>query len=242
MDIDGNGHGTHVASTVGGAEYGVAKKVKLIAVKVLRSSGFGTTADVVKGIDWTAQQHRRNKRKSVANMSLGGGRSSALDRAVEKAIEAGVHFAVAAGNSNDDACRYSPAAVKPAITVGASTVRDGRAYFSNIGPCVDIFAPGLDITGAWIGGRTAKRTISGTSMASPHVCGVMALFLSEKEYNVEQMKERLLEVATSDELSGLPTNTQLALVSQLFPNQPRRWSSYSTARREQVGLLLNFLL
>ena len=131
-------------------------------------------ADVIRGVDWTAEQHVKGgkSKRSVANMSLGGGRSPALDLAVQKAIEAGVHFAVAAGNSNADACRFSPAAVEKAVTVGASTSGDQRAYFSNIGKCVDIFAPGLDITGAWIGSTSAEKTISGTSMASPHVAGI----------------------------------------------------------------------
>jgi len=206
-DVDGNGHGTHVASTVAGKSYGVAKKANIIAVKVLRSSGYGTTADVVAGIEWANQKASESDNASAANMSLGGGRSMALDRAVAKAIANGLPFAVAAGNSNADACRFSPAAVESAVTVGASTVADSRAYFSNVGQCVDIFAPGNDITGAWIGSTTAKRTISGTSMASPHVAGVMALFLAENKYSATELKQKLIEVATPNAVSGLPANT-----------------------------------
>ena len=206
-DTDGNGHGTHVASTVAGKSYGVAKKANIIAVKVLRSSGYGTTADVVAGIEWAATKAKQTGKRSAANMSLGGGRSSALDRAVERSIASGLSFAVAAGNSNADACRFSPAAVETAVTVGASTVQDTRAYFSNTGACVDIFAPGHEITGAWIGSATAQKTISGTSMASPHVAGVMALFLADAEYTPAELKAKLIETATKDALSGLSRNT-----------------------------------
>jgi len=159
------------------------------------------------GIEWANQKASESDNASAANMSLGGGRSMALDRAVAKAIANGLPFAVAAGNSNADACRFSPAAVESAVTVGASTVADSRAYFSNVGQCVDIFAPGNDITGAWIGSTTAKRTISGTSMASPHVAGVMALFLAENKYSATELKQKLIEVATPNAVSGLPANT-----------------------------------
>eukprot|EP00158_Paraphelidium_tribonemae_P004949 Partr_v1_DN27071_c1_g1_i1_m29120 putative Serine protease len=173
-DADGNGHGSHVASTIAGKTFGVANKATVIAVKVLRSSGYGSMSDVLKGINWAAQEHVRKSSlatkgkivKSVANMSLGGGKSPSLDRAVDRAIAKGVLFAVAAGNDNADACQYSPAAANDAITVGATTRDDDRAWFSNWGSCVDILAPGHEITAAWIGSKTATRTISGTSMAS----------------------------------------------------------------------------
>ncbi|KAG5459251.1 MAG: serine protease 1 [Olpidium bornovanus] len=176
--------GTHCAGIIGGKRYGVAKKAKIVAVKVLRSNGSGAMSDVIKGIEYVSEKHAEDvaaarsrgerHRGSVANMSLGGGRSRTLDRIVDAVVEAGVHFAVAAGNDNQDACNYSPAASKNALTVGASTVEDQRASFSNYGRCVDIFAPGKDITSTWIGSRVASNTISGTSMASPHIAGLLA--------------------------------------------------------------------
>lgn len=171
---DCNGHGTHVAGTVGGSTYGVAKGVTLVAVRVLDCRGSGSTSGVIAGVDWV----RSNAAKpAVANMSLGGGASSALDQAVSNAIGVGITFAVAAGNSGANACNYSPARVPAAITVGATTSTDARASYSNFGSCLDIFAPGSSITSAWYTSTTATNTISGTSMASPHVAGVAALYL-----------------------------------------------------------------
>ena len=173
---DCNGHGTHVAGTVGGTTYGVAKKVSLIAVRVLSCTGSGSNAGVIAGVDWVRGHHAPGV-PAVANMSLGGGASTALDNAVAAAIADGVTFAVAAGNSNRDACNYSPARTAAAITVGATTSTDARASYSNFGSCLDIFAPGSAITSAWIRSTTDVNTISGTSMASPHVAGVAALYL-----------------------------------------------------------------
>jgi cerevisin len=193
VDEDGNGHGTHCAGTIGSRKYGVAKAASLIAVKVLGSNGSGTMSDVVGGVLWAADQAAnklaaakaeyaatgKTKHKgSVANMSLGGGKSRALDDAVNRAVGSGMHFAVAAGNDNRDACDYSPAGAEKAVTVGASTLGDERAYFSNHGECVDVFAPGLNILSTWIGTETATNTISGTSMASPHTAGLLAYLLS----------------------------------------------------------------
>ncbi len=171
---DCNGHGTHVAGTVGGSTYGVAKSVSLRAVRVLNCSGSGSTSGVIAGVNWVAANRVL---PAVANMSLGGGASSALDTAVNNAINAGVTFAVAAGNSNANACNYSPSRVASAITVGSTTSTDARSSFSNYGSCVDIFAPGSSITSAWSTSNTATNTISGTSMASPHVAGAAALYL-----------------------------------------------------------------
>ncbi|REE95633.1 S8 family peptidase [Thermomonospora umbrina] len=172
---DCNGHGTHVAGTVGGNAHGVAKGVKLVGVRVLDCKGSGTTAGVIAGVDWVTANAVK---PAVANMSLGGGASAALDDAVERAVAAGITFAVAAGNENTNACTKSPARAPNALTVGATTSGDARASFSNYGTCLDVFAPGQDITSAWIGGDTATKKISGTSMASPHVAGAAALVLA----------------------------------------------------------------
>jgi len=180
---DGNGHGTHVAGTIGGATYGVAKKVTLVAVKVLNSSGSGTLAGVVQGIDWVTKDHaaRGKDARSVANMSLGGGVAQTIDDATTASVAGGVNHAVAAGNNNGlSACNYSPARVPSAITVGSTQNNDARSSFSNIGTCVDVFAPGTNILSTWIGSNTATNTISGTSMATPHVAGAIAAYLANK--------------------------------------------------------------
>jgi subtilisin family serine protease len=176
---DCHGHGTHVAGTVGGTLYGVAKAATLVAVRVLGCNGSGTNAGVIAGVDWVANNHVK---PAVANMSLGGSASTTVDNAVKNAVAKGVTFVVAAGNGNflgiaANACNYSPARVPEAITVGATDKTDKKASFSNYGTCVDIFAPGVSITSAWYSSATATNTISGTSMASPHVAGVAALYL-----------------------------------------------------------------
>ena len=228
-DADGNGHGTHCSGTVAGKKYGVAKKANIRAVKVLRSNGSGTMSDVVKGVEFAAEAHLKSlkdakagKRKSfkgsAANMSLGGGKSPTLDKAVNAAVEVGIHFAVAAGNDNSDSCSYSPAAAENAVTVGASNLADERAYFSNYGKCNDIFAPGLKILSTWIGSKYAVNTISGTSMASPHIAGLLAYLLSlqpskDSAYAVaditpKKLKASMLSVATRGALSDVPSNTK----------------------------------
>ena len=171
---DCNGHGTHVAGTVGGTTYGLAKQVTLHAVRVLSCSGSGSNAGVIAGVDWVTQNHGTT---AVANMSLGGGVSTALDTAVANSISSGVSYAIAAGNSNANACNSSPARVPSANTVGATTNTDARSSFSNFGTCVDIFAPGSSITSSWNTSDSATNTISGTSMATPHVAGALALYL-----------------------------------------------------------------
>ncbi|ONK13371.1 Aqualysin-1 precursor [Streptomyces sp. MP131-18] len=174
---DGHGHGTHVAGTAAGASYGVAKDADLVSVRVLNNSGSGTTASVAGGVEWITANAEG---PSVANLSLGGGANTTIDAAVRASIASGVTFAVAAGNNyGANASSYSPARVAEAITVASSTSTDARSSFSNIGSVVDIYAPGTSITSAWSTGDTARNTISGTSMASPHVAGAAALHLAE---------------------------------------------------------------
>ncbi|MFC0599105.1 S8 family peptidase [Streptomyces palmae] len=197
---DGNGHGTHVAGTIGGAEHGVAKKTKIVAVRVLDDQGSGTTEQVVAGIDWVTQNHQG---PSVANMSLGGGADEALDTAVQKAIASGVTFAVAAGNESSDASQGSPARVKEAITVASSTKDDEQSDFSNYGDVVDLYAPGSDITSDWNTGDDATNTISGTSMATPHVVGAAAVYLgNHPDATPEEVATALTEGATPDKISN----------------------------------------
>jgi hypothetical protein len=173
---DCNGHGTHVSGTVGGSTYGVAKGVSLIGVRVLDCSGSGSNSGVIAGINWVTTNHLAGQ-PAVANMSLGGAASSALDTAVNSSIADGVTYAIAAGNDNQNACNYSPARVANALTVGSTTSTDARSSFSNYGTCLDLFAPGSSITSSWYTSDTATNTISGTSMATPHVAGVAALVL-----------------------------------------------------------------
>jgi aqualysin 1 len=173
---DCNGHGTHVASTVGGTTYGVAKDVSLVAVRVLDCRGRGTTSGIIAGIDWVVGHHQAGQ-PAVANLSLGGGASTALDSAIGRLSNDGVSVAVAAGNSSADACNVSPARAPSAITVAASTSSDALASYSNRGSCVDVIAPGSQIPGAWSTSNSATNTISGTSMAAPHAAGAAAKVL-----------------------------------------------------------------
>ncbi|MGW8061700.1 S8 family peptidase [Streptomyces ziwulingensis] len=197
---DGHGHGTHVAGTVAGGAYGVAKQAKVVGVRVLDNSGSGTTAQVVAGIDWVA---RNAVKPAVANMSLGGGADSALDAAVRNAVASGITFVVAAGNESTNASTKSPARVTEAITVGATTSSDARASYSNYGSVLDLFAPGSSITSAWSSGDTATSTISGTSMASPHVAGAAALHLAD---NPSATPAQVASALTSAATTGVVTN------------------------------------
>ncbi|WNE99456.1 S8 family peptidase [Streptomyces luomodiensis] len=197
---DGNGHGTHVAGTIAGAEHGVAKKANIVAVRVLDDQGSGTTEQVVAGIDWVTENHQG---PSVANMSLGGSPDEALDAAVQKAIDSGVTFAVAAGNESSDASQSSPARVEDAITVASSTDQDEQSDFSNYGSVVDIYAPGSDITSDWNTGDDATNTISGTSMATPHVVGAAAVYLSgHQDAKPADVAQALTDGATADKISN----------------------------------------
>lgn len=197
---DGNGHGTHVAGTIAGGRYGVAKSTKVVAVRVLDNAGSGTTAQVIAGIDWVTKHARK---PAVANVSLGGYRNTQLDAAVRNSIASGVTYTVAAGNDGLPAGLYSPAAVREAITVGATDKKDARASFSNFGAALDLFAPGVAITSASYANDTGKATFSGTSMASPHAAGVAALYLADHpKAPPAQVSKALVAQAVSGKVSG----------------------------------------
>jgi subtilisin family serine protease len=203
--VDCNGHGTHVAGTVGGSTHGVAKGVTVHAVRVLDCNGSGSNSGVIAGVNWVTANRVA---PAVANMSLGGGASSALDTAVSNSIAAGVTYAVAAGNENQNACNVSPARTAAALTVGATTSTDARSSFSNFGTCVDIFAPGSSITSAWHTGDTATNTISGTSMASPHVAGAAALYLAANpSASPAQVAQALTTNATANKVTNPGTGS-----------------------------------
>lgn len=201
---DCNGHGTHVAGTVGGMTHGVAKGAALVAVRVLNCNGSGTTSGVIAGIDWVTGNHQARQQPAVANMSLGGGASSSLDAAVRNSIAGGVSYAVAAGNGNivgiqQDACKSSPARVAEAMTISASDATDRKASWANYGNCVDWFAPGVSITSAWYTSDSANNTISGTSMATPHTTGVAALYLqSNPGATPQQVRDALYANTTKN--------------------------------------------
>ncbi|MEU0514193.1 S8 family peptidase [Amycolatopsis sp. NPDC006125] len=208
---DEHGHGTHVAGTIGGAEYGVTKGVRIVPVRVLDAQGSGTTDQVVAGIDWVAQNASG---PSVANMSLGGSADTVLDDAVRGAIAKGVTFAIAAGNEGADAGNDSPARVTEAITVAASDRTDRQASFSNYGSVVDLYAPGVSITSSWGTGDTATNTISGTSMATPHVAGAAALYLAgHPDATPAQVADALIASATPGKISGATPGTPNRLLN-----------------------------
>ncbi|MFF5704201.1 S8 family peptidase [Streptomyces sp. NPDC012794] len=207
---DCNGHGTHVAATVGGATYGVAKGVSLVGVKVADCRGDGSLSVILRGLDWMVKDHLRNPARgpAVANMSMGGSRSHSMDAAVVRAVASGITFTVAAGNEARDACAGSPAAVPQALTVGATDGADRRPRFSNHGRCVDLSAPGLAVTSAWKGSPTALARASGTSMAAPHVAGAAALLLANGRAGTpEEVGRILLRDAVPDKVTNLPVGT-----------------------------------
>jgi len=212
---DGNGHGTHCAGTIGGATYGVAKAVRLVAVKVLNTAGSGTIAGIVNGVTWIQQQ--ATPFKSVISMSLGAsGIQQALQTSINAAVAAGIAVSVAAGNSNANACNYSPAGFASCITVGATAMATGntadtRSSFSNFGTCVHIFAPGTNIRSAWIGSNTATNTISGTSMACPHVSGLAAAVLAVNS-----------NMRPEDLRAALVARSQTGLIGNVGTGSPNR--------------------
>jgi serine protease len=205
---DGNGHGTHVAGIIGGTEWGVAKRVKLVGVRALNDAGSGTFSGVVEGENWVAQRAVANK--SVVNMSLGGGSTQAVIDATKHLFDAGVLVVAAAGNNNGDACRYSPANTPTAVTVGATDIADKKASFSNYGTCVDTYAPGSHITSDWL--RGGANTISGTSMAAPYVAGVAALYLAAHPSPPADVTKWLVDHATPGVVAGNLAGTPNRLI------------------------------
>ena len=211
---DCHGHGTHVAGTVGGSTFGVAKSSLLRGVRVLNCSGSGSNSGVIAGVDWVRVN---GIRPAVANMSLGGGASSALDTAVNNLHNSNVTIAVAAGNSNANACNSSPARAANAITTGSTTQSDARSSFSNFGTCLDIFAPGSGILSAWFTSNTATATLSGTSMASPHVAGAAALYKqANPSASSTTIRNALVNNATSGVISNVGTGSPNRLLFTLF--------------------------
>lgn len=210
---DCNGHGTHVAGTVGGSVHGVAKQTTLVPVRVLGCNGSGTNSGVVAGMDWVSNNATK---PAVANMSLGGGASSTTDAAVNRMVNAGVTVVVAAGNENQNACNVSPARAAAALTVGSTTSSDARSSFSNYGSCLDLFAPGSSITSAWHTSTSATNTISGTSMASPHVAGAAALYLQgNPTASPAQVGAAIVNGSSTGKLSGVGSGSPNRLLHTL---------------------------
>lgn len=216
--IDRNGHGTHVAGTTGGSTYGVAKKTTLIAVKVMNAAGSGANSDVLAGLDWAVNDAKNKSRigKAVCNISLGGPLSLVTNAAVSEAVRQGLFLAVAAGNSGLPTFTSSPASAQDVCTVAASDHNNERAYFSNFGALVDIYAPGVNITSAWFDGQDSSKTISGTSMATPHIAGLGAYLLAlEGERSPIALCDRIKSLSSEgavkqDAAAGLITTSDLA--------------------------------
>ncbi|MDI3417579.1 S8 family peptidase [Streptomyces luteolus] len=216
---DCNGHGTHVGGTAAGSTYGVAKGAAVVGVRVLDCEGSGTTSGVIAGVDWVTSNAAK---PAVANMSLGGGASTSLDNAVKNSIASGVSYSLAAGNGNifgfpEDACNVSPARVAEGVTVGATDSSDQRASFSNYGTCLDLFAPGVDVTSAWKDSNSATKTISGTSMAAPHVAGAAALYLADNpSASPAQVRDAIVNNATNGKVQDPKSGSPNKLLHSLF--------------------------
>ncbi|KAJ3088725.1 subtilisin-like serine protease, partial [Quaeritorhiza haematococci] len=217
---DVHGHGTHVAGTIGSRTFGIAKKVSLVAVKVLADNGTGTTSSVLAGLEYVVNEAKTTKRPSVINMSLGGPADPIIDLAVSAAVRAGVYIVAAGGNERQDACNVSPARAPSVLTVGATDINDFHGDFSNFGSCLDINAPGVDIRSTWPDNGFA--TASGTSMASPHVAGVMALILAERQFEkVEDGFAFLLGIGTRNRLQKLRKSANLLVYNGVVPGEDK---------------------
>nr|XP_054769854.1 aqualysin-1-like [Lytechinus pictus] len=207
---DCNGHGTHCAGTAGASIYGAAPNVNIYGLKIFTCSGSGQWSYLISACDYLVKS---GVKPAVASMSIGGYRNTAADEAVQSVIQSGIPVVVAAGNNNDDACSRTPARVQEAITVGATDINDAKASFSNYGTCVDIFGPGVDIPSAWIGGPDRTKTISGTSMATPHVTAAVAQLLAKNpNLSPADIKATLIDTSTKNAISGLPSDTENRLL------------------------------
>lgn len=233
---DCNGHGTHVAGTIGATTWGIAKGVSLVPVRVLDCAGSGSLSSVIAGLDWVIANNGTNR--AVVNLSLGGSASTSLDSAVAKTVASGITVVVAAGNSNVDACTASPAREPSAITVGATTNTDARATYSNYGSCLDVFAPGSAITSTWFSSTTATNTISGTSMASPHVTGVAALAL---ETNTSATPAEIATLIKSQATSNKVTSAGYGSSNLLLYSQISSGGGSSTPSAPQVTVAIGGL-
>jgi len=226
--VDNHGHGTHCAGTIGSRAYGVAKKASIIAVKVLSDGGSGAWSDIIAGMNYVIQQKAITGRPSVISMSIGGGGYQPVDDAVVSVTNAGIHFIVAAGNNNGDTANYSPGRAPSAVTVGAMDINDAKASFSNYGSLVDIHAPGVNVISSYIGSTTATGTLSGTSMATPHVAGLVAYLISlYGDKTPANMSAYLQSTSIKNAITGLPSGT----VNYLATNGP----AGKVSRRELLG-------
>ncbi|PPR03991.1 hypothetical protein CVT24_008310 [Panaeolus cyanescens] len=212
-NVDGNGHGTHIAAIAAGSTYGVAKLANIIAVKALSDAGSGAVSDIISGINWSANNAQKTGRPGVIILSLGGSASVAMDNAVKAVIAGGIHVCVASGNSNQDASTSSPARVPEALTIAASTFADARLGTGNYGSLIDFYAPGENILSAWIGG-SAPRRLTGSSVATPHVAGLVAYLIALKgNQTPAAMASTLDQLSLKGVLTGVPANTRNNLIS-----------------------------
>ena len=226
---DINGHGTHVSSSAIGLTLGVATNAHVVPVKVLSDGGSGSWSNVIKGIQWSVSQHESNDRCSIISMSLGGGKITSVNNAVNAAHKKGVIVVAAAGNNNGDSCLKSPASADKAVTVGSTTSNDNRSYFSNYGKCLNIFGPGSNIIGAGSGSDNQERSLSGTSMSCPHVSGTLALIMEEIGCtNIDNVVNKLLDIAKDNKISGVPSNTKNKMLQ--IPSGSKKPTPYPTSR------------
>lgn len=214
---DDHGHGTHVSSTISGKTVGVSRDANIIPVKILNSGGGGSWIGVLRGLEWVSNHHKREKACSIISMSIGGSKNEAVNKALDELSKAGIVIVVASGNERSDACNSSPSSCKSAITVGASSIYDVMAGFSNTGSCVDIIAPGVDILGADYTGNSKYKTLSGTSMATPHVSGIMAQLLEKNGCaDIQTSIDELLKYSSKGVLKSIPVGTPNILSTILF--------------------------
>ena len=233
--VDCNGHGTHVSTTIAGTQYGIAKNATIVPIRLLNCNGSGAYSGVMAALDWILSPANPNpKTQAVLNLSIGGGKSDALNDAIERIVNAGITAVVAAGNEKSDACTRSPASAVNAITVGATEIGDTKASYTNFGTCVDINAPGSLITGGWYLSASSTRTISGTSMASPHVAGAAAVYRGlYPTATVAQVTAALVSTATPDVLTNLNVGTPNKL---LYVSPTDSWPAYAAPTVEFKSL------